>query len=286
LKSFDGSQSDFLGQEITPSRVLYVTEEDETIWAGRRDALMIGNYVGMWCRPFKMRPTMQEWRDHINKVVEQVKKHQFDLVVFDTLSKMWPVREENDAGQVEEALMPLWNLSNLGVTILLVHHMRKSEGEQFVGARGSGGLPAFVDVLMEFRRSTANPKETKRIIHAMGRYSDTPVKLLCELQSGRYVGLGDPDDADVKAANTTADWQEDLWSCLEETGEEWKTATELSEALKVKRNGKAVRKSDLLSVINKLFESGELERNGEGRNKNPFIYRIPQMDEPMNGSAP
>jgi len=276
LKSFDGSQSEFLGLEITPSRVLYITEEDESIWADRRDALMINDHVGMWCRPFKVRPTMQEWRDFIKAITEQVEKHQFDLVVFDTLSKMWPTREENDAGQVEEALMPLWNISNAGTAILLVHHMRKSEGQQFVGARGSGGLSAFVELLIEFRRSTDNPKDPKRILQAVGRYAATPLKLLCELQHGKYVGLGDPDDAIPDERQSQGPiWKNDLMKCLEETGAEWMTCEAVVKALAEKRQEKAKKVSDVRDVLDKWINGGELERQGEGKKGDPYLYRIP-----------
>ena len=267
IKALDGSVSHFLELEVAPSRVLYVGEEDEKIWAGRRDSLLIGDHVGMWCRPFRMRPTMQEWREFIQAIAEQVDKHKFDLVVFDTLSKMWPVREENDAGQVEEALMPLWNISNGGTSILLVHHSRKSGGEQFVGSRGSGGLPAFCEVLMEFKRSTDSPKETKRIITAVGRYNDIPVKLLCELTGGRYVGLGDADDAEVKA-KVGFDWASDL-----NVTANWLTFDELHDNLKKLRDGKGVRKADLLAELNRLIASGEIERQGAGKGASPYQYK-------------
>lgn len=278
LKSFDGSQSEFLGLEITPSRVLYITEEDESIWADRRDALMINDHVGLWARPFKVRPTMQEWRDFIKAITEQVEKHQFDLVVFDTLSKMWPTREENDAGQVEEALMPLWNISNAGTAVLLVHHMRKSDGTQFVGARGSGGLSAFVELLMEFRRASDDPKDCKRVITAQGRYSCTPVKLECALDHGKYIGLGDSDADDTVPDERKASdpiWKKDLMKCLEEAESEWKTCGELVNALAAKRQEKAQSASEVRDILNKWINGGELERKGEGKKGDPYLYRIP-----------
>lgn len=268
LKSLDGSVSHFLGLEVVPSRVLYVSEEDEKIWADRRDKMLIGDHVGMWCRPFKLRPTMQEWRDHIGTIGEQVQRHQFDLVIYDTLSKMWPVREENDAGQVEEALMPLWNISNKGTSIFLVHHTRKSGGEQFVGARGSGGLPAFCELLMEFRRASDNPKETQRIITATGRYSDIPVKLLCELTQGRYVSHGDPDDKEAENEKE-ADGLRDAITVAMGSAADWRTVDELSATLP-----KGTRKGNIVLTLNKLIEGGEAERSGDGKKNDPYRFRL------------
>lgn len=292
LKALDGSATEFIGQPVSPARVLYVTEEAENIWADRRDKLLIGDHVGMVIRPFQMRPTMQEWREFLAKLGEAVRTHQFDLVVFDTLSKLWPVREENDAGQVEEALMYLWSLSQgAGVAVLLVHHARKSGGAEFVASRGSGGLPSFCEVIIEFRRATEDPKETKRVLTAQGRYGDqTPVKLLAELQNGRYVGLGDPDDAEVQAQTRNFQWEpclrEVFRKAAEEDPEQWLTRAEIRELLREAMNPKTdeevterplPRPAIFNAVIDKWAEEGELEQQGKGVKGDPFLYRLPTI---------
>ncbi len=276
LKSLDGSKAEFLGQAVVPGRVLYVTEEHEHIWAERRDKLLIGDHVGMACRPFKMRPTMQEWRDYLKTLSEQVRKYQFDVVVFDTLSKMWPVREENDAGQVEEALMPLWSMAQEEVAILLVHHTRKSGGEQFVGARGSGGLPAFCEILVEFSRASDDVKDPQRVLKGMGRYQETPVKLLAELTPAGYVAHGDPDDVQVRTTHKAFDWSECLMECMRKQGTTWATFPELRE--RVQRDGEAGREQDMRAKLNRWFEDGEVERKGKGSKGDPFMYRLTQME--------
>ena len=270
IKSFDGSVSQFLGLDVVPSRVLYITEEDEKKWSERRDNLLIGDHVGMWCRPFRIRPTMQEWRQFIGLVVGQVDKFKFDLVIFDTLSKMWPVREENDAGQVEEGLMPLWSISTAGAAILLVHHTRKSGGEQFVGARGSGGLSAFTDVLMEFKRETDEQSNCKRIISAVGRSDDIPIKMLCELKNGRYAGLGDPEEGEshTKPDSTEKLWQSQLLAILENA-----TDPMSFEAIREKLP-KPPAKAVLLKELNRLFDNGELSRLGDGKSASPYTYEL------------
>ncbi|HYE78515.1 MAG TPA: AAA family ATPase, partial [bacterium] len=206
VRSFDGRSTEFLGQKVTPSKVLYVTEEHEELWAERRDELGIADHVGMVCRPFRGKPSPAEWVQFIGKLVEAVAEHQFDLVILDTISKLWPVREENDASQVEEALMPLWSITNTGAALFLVHHTRKAGGGEFTGSRGSGGLPAFCETLIEFRRAEDNTKDPKRVLNAKGRYKDTPDKLLIELTPAGYVSHGDPDDPTVRAT-----FGENLW---------------------------------------------------------------------------
>lgn len=277
LRSLGGSESQFLGQSVHPnSRVLYLSEEHESIWADRRDELLIGDHVGIACRPFKNRPTMAEWRDYLRARAENVRTHQFDLVVIDTLSKMWPVREENDAGQVEEALMPLWELAAEGVAILLVHHTRKSGGEQFTSARGSGGLSAFCEILIEFGPTDSDPKQTKRMLKGKGRYRETPVQLLAELVNGRYVGHGDPDNAPAMAAAIRFPWELPLMDAM--ASRDWMTIEEIKGMVSGLQDGAGVRNANIRAVLDKRYEDGELERDGKGVSGDPKRYRTPREE--------
>ena len=191
VKAFGDGSEKFCGLAIKQSRILYVTEEDQTTWAERRDNLQFGDHVGWWCRPFVGRPNVMQWRQFIERIVLQIEQHKFDLIVFDTLSKLWCVREENDANQVEEALMPLWKITDSGTALLMVHHMRKSGGDEFVGGRGSGGLPAFAETLMELRRYDAKSKtDTRRVLTAAGRFQETPDEVVVSLENNQFVPLG------------------------------------------------------------------------------------------------
>lgn len=268
VRAFDGRHSEFAGRGIVPCRVLYVSEEHEELWAERRDALGIQDHVGMVSRPFKGRPSPGDWTAFIAKLIESVKNYSFDVVIIDTLSKLWPVREENDAGQVEEALMPLWELTATGIALCLVHHSRKSDGNQFTGARGSGGLPAFCETLIEFRRDDeTDDRNCCRVLTAAGRYRETPSKWKVELGPDGYVSHGDPNDG-VRPVITT--WRSVLDEIMpeDETGQ---TIIELQEALKTKR-GEGVRKQELLSEINQRVEGGEYLRLGEGSKSSPYRY--------------
>jgi hypothetical protein len=265
----------FLGQEIGECRVLYCTEEHEGIWADRRDQLMIGNHVGMICQPFRARPTMAEWREFLNSLTATVRKYQFDLIVFDTLSKMWPVREENDAGQVEEALMPLWSLSQENIAVCLVHHTRKSGGEQFVASRGSGGLPAFCEILVEFGTNSDDPKDCTRTIKARGRYRDIPATNLVELTPAGYVSHGEATGVKVKAESTGFAWEPDLQLLLLDQQGEWLTGREIQELLSSRRGVKKIDYASINTVLAKWHSENGLEREGEGKKGSPFVYRIP-----------
>lgn len=279
---FDGQKDEFLGHPITPSRVLYITEEHEEMWADRRDELRIGDHVGMICRPFKGRPSPAEWAAFVGKVAQAVTEYRFDLVVMDTISKLWPVREENDAGQVEDALMPLWTITSVGAALLLVHHNRKSDGKEFTGSRGSGGLPAFMETLIEFRRNTESQKDPKRVLSCTGRYKETPDKLLIELTPAGYVSHGDPDDMspDLKAELGFGDqaaaerWQVAVMGLLADNPDGALDVDQIQAALKEKKDPlvRGVRRQDILAWLKARTEGGELHRFGKGVKGDPFQY--------------
>lgn len=281
LRAFDGRSEQFLGLPITAARVLYVSEEHEELWAERRDELNIGDHVGMVCRHFRGRPSPAEWAKFIGELVNVVNEFRFDLVVFDTISKLWPVREENDAGQVEDALMPVWNITNTGAALMLVHHNRKSDGKEFTGSRGSGGLPAFCETLVEFRRNSDDGKDHRRMLTGAGRYRETPDKVLIELLPSGYVSHGDPDDMTpdekikhgVGKAKQAEEWIAAVEAFMppDNDGERAVTYGDIQGHL-VKKLGHGVRRQQLLNWLAERAEAGDLARVGDGTKMNPFRW--------------
>lgn len=279
LRSFDGRTERFLGLPIVPARVLYVSEEHEELWAERRDELNIGDHVGMICRPFRGRPSPAQWAQFLGDITKTVLDHRFDVVVMDTISKLWPVREENDAGQVEDALMGVWSITDTGAGLMLVHHNRKSDGKEFTGSRGSGGLPAFCETLVEFRRASEESKDRKRLLTGGGRYRETPDKLLIELTAAGYVSHGDPDEM-------TPDQKVEFGVGRAETKEAWMkvaadfvpadlmrsvTYSEIQAHLKT-TVGHGVRRDDLMAWLTARTDGGEYQRIGAGTKSSPHRW--------------
>jgi hypothetical protein len=71
--------------------------------------------------------------DFLTWLAERQQVHAVDLFVFDTLSSLWPVRDENDAAQVQAAAQTLHQLTGWAA-LLLVHHPCKSDGHWRTGA--------------------------------------------------------------------------------------------------------------------------------------------------------
>lgn len=180
-----------IGTEVFACRVLYVTEESSGHWARRRDDLNIGPHVSFIVRPFLARPTHAEWRDFIAHLVDVANAEGFDLIVMDTLSKLWPCRDENDASQVDEALMPLSGITDAGIALMLVVHPRKGDANEAQATRGSGALPAYADTIVELRRFAPEEKaDRRRVLTAYGRFDETPGEIVVELTEGGYRMVG------------------------------------------------------------------------------------------------
>ena len=104
-----------------------------------------------------------------------------DLVVFDSLSVFTPSRNENNAGSVTDGTAPFIALAAAGFSVLLLHHPSKGEPALGQAARGSGALPASVDIVLEMRHPGGNPFTQRRKIFGWSRHDETPRKMLIEL---------------------------------------------------------------------------------------------------------
>jgi bifunctional DNA primase/polymerase-like protein/AAA domain-containing protein/primase-like protein len=268
------TDGEFLGQPIRASRVLYVSEEGEQHWVRRRDDLGFGDHAAFYLQPFASKPDAATWAGFIAQLVRDIQAHKFDLIVFDTLAKLWPVAEENDAGSVDAALMPLWELTKAGAGVLLIHHLRKSGGQEYTGSRGSGALSAFPDIIVELTRfDAANSKEKKRRLCAKGRYEETLDELVIELKDGRYVHVpaaptGVPAGADgvmtVQGGDIVSEEQKIMHVFTTEP-DVWLQIEDIRVALR--NRGWGMRNKDLNTHLMSLWERKQVVIRGILRSK-------------------
>lgn len=276
-----GSGGSFLARELKPSRVLYVSEEGERHWVRRRDSLALADHAGFYLQPFPAKPNLASWFGFVDQLAADVEAHRFDLVVFDTLAKLWPVAEENDAGEVDAALMPLWKVTKGGAAVLLIHHLRKSGGSEYTGSRGSGALSAFPDVIVELTRfDAADHKSRKRVLRAKGRYEETPDELVIELVDGRYQALTDAEahaarvDLKAGAEPDPAGEEARVIGFLTGTADPWSTSGEIRTGL---RGGEAggMRDTDVSAHLNSLVARELVAVRGRPRsNTNPRQFAL------------
>ena len=185
---------EFLGRSLVPGKAVVISEESQLIWADRRDRIGLTDCVRILTRPFFGKPSPEDWLAFLQHLATHLEGDPADLLVFDTLADLWPVRDENNATDVQTALQPLRRLSD-GRAVLCVHHLRKSDGAEGTGSRGSGALAGFVDIIAELRRAknTIDIQGTKRVLAALGRLSGIPSEWVIELdeEAERYHFVGE-----------------------------------------------------------------------------------------------
>lgn len=253
-----GEGGEYLGQPVSRGRALVISEEHEKRWAERRDQLGLGDHVSFVLRPFGHKPGFSEWNKFVESVATYMEKDPFDLIVLDTLSNLWPVRDENDAAHVQEALMPLHQLAKTS-GLLLVHHLGKSDGRQATGSRGSGALTAWVDAILELRRfAPEDCQDRRRVISGYARWDGVPNGLVIELAVGGYLAHGDRHDV----------LRRTLLEILPEKSPGM-TYDKIREAWDPKP---APRKDMIMNALRTGLDRGDFAKDGSGKRGSPFAY--------------
>jgi hypothetical protein len=187
-------EEEFVGQPTKKCNILVLSEESDEEWADSREGVededLGKTYV--WIRPTRSIPNSKGWEKNIDEISLACKELKIDLVVLDTITTFWSVEDENDASKVKRALVPLFKLTeDDGVALMLVHHFRKSGGNEGTAARGSGALAGYVDVLMELRRHE-DGMPNQRKIKTSGRGVQETELVIELMDDGTYKTLGEP----------------------------------------------------------------------------------------------
>lgn len=257
-----------LGGGLVPDppslKVLVITEEGQTLWCRRRDELGLTDAVEVLARPFIKKASHSEWQEFVMVIAALVAERGYGLVVIDTLPSIWPVVNENDAAEVGAAMMPLHAITARGAAILLTHHPRKSGGDEGQLSRGSGALPGFADIIVEFRRFAAQEsKDRRRILTAYSRFEETPSETVIELGDTGYTIVGD------RGTVNQSDRLGIIFDVLPSEGPGI-TDVALGELWPTKpAPGKRSLQLDLAVGA----EKGRWERLGAGKKNDPFRYR-------------
>jgi hypothetical protein len=182
--------------EVQPCRVAVITEEGQGLWARRRDDVGLGENVLFSVRPFKGRPTHLAWQAYVDWMAAKVKSENITAVIIDTWQSVSPCDDENDAAGMMQALGPLHRITEAGAAVLIVHHPKKGDAAEGQACRGSGALPGFVDIILEFRRFNAeSPEDKRRKIKSHSRFDETPPEAVIELTPTGYRFVGTNSEA-------------------------------------------------------------------------------------------
>jgi hypothetical protein len=254
----------FCGLQLKPLRVLYVSEEHRKLWVARRDELQLGGWVHVLCRPYSHQPTLPEWEAFIDFLAEERTAMAADLVVIDTISRFWPVQDENNASQVNATLLPLQRLTE-HAALLATHHPRKTGGDDATSCRGSGTLGATPEILLELAYAVPGDRANRRrVLTARGRYPDVlEDRLVIELapDGGSYTAHGSPQHV---ACRQLQDTIADMLPCApgwtwEEVKEHWPD-----------EDGPG--KTKLVKALNAGYDARRWGRDGLAKKGSPHTY--------------
>ncbi len=257
----------FLGRATRPARAWVVSEESRSHWRERLALMPIGAHVQLIARPFRGRPTLDDWNDLIDRAI--VAKP--DLFVVDPLASFLPGRCESDAASVLEALQPLLRLTAVGTAVLLLHHPRKRRAEVGSAARGSGAMLAFVDTNVELSRAGSSDTDANcRSLRAQSRRAGVPARLCYEWDpaTGAFAVIPDLKSRQFDEHGKT------ILEILRDR-------TESSEALNLKEIADywpddPIRpgNSTLHMWLTRAVESKLIRREGRGARGDAFRYRL------------
>ena len=200
-----------------------------------------------------------------------LRSNKIDLFIVDTLSGFWPVTDENNASFVSSALLPINELLEKNISVLLIHHFRKSGGSEGVATRGSGALGSYADILVEFSRLNGeNPNDTQRQLRNFSRFEETPTEVVIELVDGEYITRGTKaevsKEARIKKVLVILDDSKELGLTIKEIVENWD----------IEEYGSRPTKRTIRNYIDSLLLDGRVKQIGEktvGKTK-ALIYSV------------
>jgi hypothetical protein len=263
----------FLGLDVRPGRAWVVSEESVELWRDRTRAAPIGGHVELLARPFRGRPTLDEWNRLIDAATEARAAGELDLFVVDPLASFLPGRCESDAATLLEALQPLHRLTDSGAAVLLLHHPRKKSAEAGSSARGSGALLGFVDVNVELARySTMKSDAARRLLTAESRRRETPSRLAYEWSAatGEFKVVADPRERQF----------EENWQVVLGVLRDRKVAATIKEICAAwPADADRPTERSLYDWLNHAYAKKLVRREGQGTNVKPWRYRLENDDD-------
>jgi hypothetical protein len=195
----DGGE--LLGLPVRPAKALVVSEESSALWSMRRQRLVFGAHTDLISQPFAGKPTDADWRALIDHSATILGTEGGRLLVIDTVATLMPSGVETNADCMVRALAPLRRLAEQGIAVWLMHHPHKGKSRAGQWSRGTGSLPASVDIVLEMHAFRADdPHDRRRLLLAHSRHEETPRRLLIEWTADGtdYRVVTDPPDEDFE----------------------------------------------------------------------------------------
>lgn len=219
---------------------------------------------------FRHNAAAARWPEVVRAAVARCLDVEARLMVVDTFAAFAGLRgdAENSAGDVMEKLEPLANAAAAhDLTIILVHHERKSGGSVVESARGSSALLGGVDLILNLARPQGNHPKNVRKLTTAGRFADVPDELVIALEDGRFIAKG---ESDAVASESARELALKVAPDNEADAERWKIMLDAA-----REHDPNVKKSTFHEAVKSLANTGRLRVLGKGVRGDPFRYYIP-----------
>jgi hypothetical protein len=257
------------GLPVARGNALVLSEEAASFWDERNERLQLRDHVSLLCQPFNEVLTVERWIALLDWIVAFHAAHGLSLVVIDSVASFLPVGVEQNAARAFQCLRELRRLTQHGLAVALAHHPRKGVTLPGQASRGTGALPACVDILIEMYGLPSAPAgDRRRRLLAFSRHAQTPHDLLLEWTAD---GL----DYDVRGPVEDDEFLHG-WELLRTVFEEAKTKLTRPQILDdwpldlAKPAGQT-----LWRWLNAAGDRGLVQRDGRGRKGEPFRYWLP-----------
>lgn len=255
---------DFLGYRTTKTNILILAvEESERDVRNRLLNFRIQEGMGLYVHVGRMLPSPENYA-----ILRRfLRDKQIGLVVVDTLSTYISVEDENNNSEVLRAVSPLLDIAHTDkVSVVMIHHNNKGEGDGGKGIRGASSLFGLVDQALILKYQGSHKGRFRRL-ETLGRYDETPRELVLEMDTDyTYRTVGS--EADALADTILLEVREVLLSLGRPL-----SLVEIAEQLPLRKL------KTLQKALSPLPEW--LKREGEGVRGDPFRYSLLEASRPL-----
>lgn len=250
----------FAGLATSRASLLYLTEEPLASLKQKldRNAITADDPI-MFVQRAAMRG--RSWR----QIADDVLLYRPSVVVVDSLTKWLQIEgdAENNAGAMSRAMDSLQRLADAGMAVVVVAHTTVSSDRvprlhDLSAIRGSGAIPADVDVPVLFSKSSSAAFEKRRHLHSISRFSETLQELDVEY------------DADSRCWRraTNAGWNRNEAKIIQ-------ALAKLDKAREVDViDTTGLPRTTVRNWLGNLTEKGVIDIEGGGTRKSPYLYSL------------
>jgi hypothetical protein len=203
-----------------------------------------------------------------------IEAYQPKLVIIDTMSRFFKIKEIKDYNEVGEALtLPMELARRMKVHILLLHHLGKQEREDADQILGSTALSASVDTILMLRRSRGLAGNTSTL-NSIQRYGEElePMALLLDEKTEVFVPT-------VTETESQAKREAAIVMAIIDFLRQCENAQATEERI---RQGVSGRTELISRLLRHAVKAALISATGTGHRGDPVLYRAV---ESRNGNA-